>query len=1475
MNSDRIESGARRRLPVVPFVLVWACALLLAVSAKAQGQKNPKDSTSTKAQSLFDGKTLKGWEARLGERHLWRVSGGAISGGSLDKKVPRNSFLATKRSFHNFELRLKIRVSGKEGFINSGIQIRSLRVPGSHEMTGYQVDAGDGWWGKLYDESRRNRVIGQATDLAAVNRAIKSDGWNEYRIRAEGARIRSWINGVPALDYTEKDVHIALDGHIGVQVHGGGKALIQIKDVTIEELPPTPGAPTWKELGLPKSRSGKKAKAKTRPRRGKVQNQTSIRSPVRAPEEERAGFRVPDGFDVELVAAESAGIGKFVAVAFDTHGRMWTMTALEYPVDANENPEVSRRLFERGGRDRVLVYDDPFGPAPGTGRRPRVFVDDLVMPLGILPYRDGVFVQYGSDIRFYRDTDDDGRADTHEVVLTGFGTQDSHLFPHQFTRTPGGWILTAQGLFNSSVVRRPGGLAFADGTKEVIFNHTKLARFRMDGSVFEALTAGPNNIWGLTISRVGETWLQEANDLGFPIMPYEPGARYPTGSRERLRPYQPLMPPPLGPPQMGGTGLSGLVLADDRHGWPFPWGLRDAPPRSPRTFYVANPITSRVQVIRATFEDGRYRYQKLPDFLESDDPRFRPVALEFGPDGCLYVVDWYNKIISHNEVPRNHRDRDKTRGRIWRIRHRAQPSVKTVNLARLESGELLRHLGAPNACVSDLAWQEIVDRRATHLSADLDRIVRDSKLPTDRRLGALWALEGVGGVPVDALVQLARDRDASIRRESVRVAAAQGVSSECFLRVAAPLVDDSASRVRAALGDALRRVDDPSIEIVEIMARFGRASLDDGDSDPWTRYDREFERFLARWAMERNRIAVAAFLRSDASLGLPFENRVLATLALGGREAAIELARLVPKLGRRLGDEEIRVLAKQLAEPTVAAVVERALAEPASLRETLATLLRLRTELDTSGLRAAIVQAARALWSEDPSVSGRLFTLRVIGAFDIVELDETISSYASDAGTPIASRLAALRTLREIASEEVDTLVRLATSHESPGAMRELAVAALAASRSARAPAAVFELLPELLSVQRAKVLDELVATKAGAVALLEGIRSGTVEEEDVAVSLLERMSTLLAGHEEMEELWSEYTDLKRVLVLGGGARDCVSEPLVLRGPFTVECWVRLARDISHHDGILGAGGAIDINFHERRLRVWSGRTRGDLVVAETLTTPELWTHYAVTRDDSGGFRIFINGELDAESRERDPRVLPGLRVGWTCPTGGGTDGSLAEFRVWDSARTASQIRENFDRSFGEEQQPRGLVLCLEGTSWGQVQGEARVLPSRDLPRLLTEADAEQRRERFVKYRALARQPGREDIGKELFSSLCTPCHRRGDRGGQIGPPLDGIGHKDVDALLRNLLTPNAAIEGGYRKYRVLTRTGRLLEGLLVSEDGDAVVLRQPDRNDFRVPRADILRAGYTATSVMPEGLLEALEPQQVVDLFAYLRSLK
>jgi hypothetical protein len=145
--------------------------------------------------------------------------------------------------------------------INSGVQIRSVRVPGSTEMAGYQVDAGDGWWGKLYDESRRRKVIAEPVDGAAVTAAVRPGEWNDYRIRAEGPRIRTWVNGVPALDYTETAPGIAADGHIGLQIHSGGMALAQFKDIVIEELPPTPGALTWKATGLPPPPPAKKKKA--------------------------------------------------------------------------------------------------------------------------------------------------------------------------------------------------------------------------------------------------------------------------------------------------------------------------------------------------------------------------------------------------------------------------------------------------------------------------------------------------------------------------------------------------------------------------------------------------------------------------------------------------------------------------------------------------------------------------------------------------------------------------------------------------------------------------------------------------------------------------------------------------------------------------------------------------------------------------------------------------------------------------------------------------------------------------------------------------------------------------------------------------------------------------------------------------------------------------------------------------------------
>src|SRR5438105_2480632 len=407
-------------------------------------------------------------------------------------------------------------------------------------------------------------------------------------------------------------------------------------------------------------------------------------SPLSA-EEELASFTVPPAFAVELVAAEPDG-GKFVAISFDHAGRMWTMTAFEYPLDANEAPAEAKALFAHGGRDRVLVFDTP--AAPGR-QKPRTFAEGLAIPLGLLPYKNGAYVQYDGEIRFYEDTDGDGRADKFGTVLTGFGIEDSHLFPHQFTRAPGGWILMAQGAFNYSKVKTEHG----DVTE---FNKTKLARFTPDGKRFEIIGWGPCNIWGLVVDRLGEIFIQEANDQGWPMMPFLEGASYPLCGDDVPRPYAPSFPK-LGEKEMGGTGLSGLAFSEG--GDSFPGEYRDV-------FYIANPITGRIQAIRCQRSSGSSRHKEaqtslqksqslvtsaatigdhsngwrlehLPDFIRCGDPWFRPVAIQFGPDGCLYIVDWYNKIISHNEVPRNHPERDKTRGRIWRVRHESQPARTT------------------------------------------------------------------------------------------------------------------------------------------------------------------------------------------------------------------------------------------------------------------------------------------------------------------------------------------------------------------------------------------------------------------------------------------------------------------------------------------------------------------------------------------------------------------------------------------------------------------------------------------------------------------------------------------------------------------------------------------------------------------------------------------------------------------------------
>ena len=1398
--------------------------------------------------TIFDGKSLAGWE---GDAAWWRVEDGEIRGGSLTTKVPKNFFLATEKSYQNFDLRVKLRLTGT-GFVNSGIQMRSVRVPNSSEMSGYQVDYGKGWYGKIYDESRRNKVIAQSKDAAAVLAAVKEGEWNEYRILAEGNRIRSWINGVPALDYLETEPNIAADGKIAIQIHSGGMAVIQAKDITIEELPVTPGALTWDKV---KPEPKKIAPAKAAPAKND-RSYNDVQGVRRTAEEQQKLFKLPEGFEIELFAKESADFGKFIMLIFDQQGRAWSSTALEYPVDANENPAAAEALYRSKARDKVVIFEKPFEPGV---RQPRAYADGLAIPEGVLPYKDGAVVQHGHDVVFLRDTDADGKADAREVLLTGFGVQDSHLFPHQFTRAPWGWFWLAQGAFNSGKVTSSKG--------DVIdFPNTRMARFRPDGSFFEPTSVGPCNIWGLALTGEGECFIQEANDYGYPVMPFHEYALYP-GCADRLaKSYQPPFPVQAPDFKMSGSGLSGLALSDVGV-WPKGYD---------GVMYIANPITSKVNAVRQHREGSGYRLEKLDDFVTCEDPFFRPIAMTMGPDGCLYVIDWYNKIISHNEVARNHPDRDKQSGRIWRIKPKGFVPQAVPDYTKLSSSDLIARLGSKIAGDAHLAWQTLADRRPEEVATNaLSAIAGDASATAARRIQALWVL-GEYGQKIGPLAErLLADPNRNVRREAVNALRHLGAWSPHF-EALAKLSADPDAEVRSAAIKALGEAAVKHPAALGVMMRFAGPSLE-GPVAPGrsgkpikvgAAYERDFERFLVRMYLERQPEAVATFLASPEAKALPAEGRMFAALALDPKVGAPLVADLVGQLDRAPGPDELFAVAKTLDQPTSVAVLRKLLADAAVRNRVVELLLVFRTDLDPAKVGPVVAEAAQALLKQ--GVAERALAAQLIGGFQLLDLEDGLLALVSREDSR-REALIGLQQLRTTKPEAVAALIGAA-----PADISLLALRALVASRAPQASALAMKLYPTLSVNDRKVVLDGISGTKAGAHAIAAGLADKSVAVADIETPVAEKLAIALGDSPELAVVSAQLGGVFRSVLALDGTNDAVAKSgVVLKGAFTVESWVRLDGKIDNNDSLLGAGGVLDLNFAGGVFRAYMGSKINDAVVSSKPTSSGIWTHIALTRDAAGILRIYQDGELTGTSKSAQPHDLPGLTIGWSTPKGG-TQGAFAEYRIWSVERKPAEVRTNMTRTFAGEKLPDTLVFASASgdAAWGKLGKGAKIVRTTDAPPLLNAeqfAAVEQKTARFTALSAKAGDPAK---GKVLVS-LCQSCHMINGQGGQIGPNLSGAGAMGMEAVIRNIIEPNAAIEAAYRIFQVKLKAGEVIEAFYVSEDATAYVIRQAGGADRRVPKAEVASAKYLRRSLMPEGLLDGFTDEQVTDLFAYLKTLK
>ena len=368
-------------------------------------------------------------------------------------------------------------------------------------------------------------------------------------------------------------------------------------------------------------------------------------------------FKLPDGYAINLFASEKGfPVQKPVSLNFDARGRLWVATMPTYP---HYFPGIPVH-------DKIVILEDT--DHDGKADKHTVFADDLYLPLGFEFGNGGVYVSQEPDLLFLKDTDGDDKADLREVVLTGFGSEDSHHAIHAFTYGPDGALYFNEGTFLNSQIETPYGpvRSYAGTTY----------RFEPRTAKLSAYVSYPYyNPWGNVFDPWGTHLISDASDgSNYVATPMTGRVEYPakhlrinTFSETRVRP------------------TAGIELIYSRQ---FPAAVQG-------NFLVNNNIgfqgTKQHRLIPNGSGIGSRETEAL---LQSTDLNFRPIDLKFGPDGALYVVDWYNPLISHGENPPRDSARDTAHGRIWRITHTGQPLLPVIDLSRQNVPELLNHLKA-------------------------------------------------------------------------------------------------------------------------------------------------------------------------------------------------------------------------------------------------------------------------------------------------------------------------------------------------------------------------------------------------------------------------------------------------------------------------------------------------------------------------------------------------------------------------------------------------------------------------------------------------------------------------------------------------------------------------------------------------------------------------------------------------------------
>lgn len=386
-------------------------------------------------------------------------------------------------------------------------------------------------------------------------------------------------------------------------------------------------------------------------------------------------FELPPGLEINLFAQEPL-IAKPIQMSWDEKGRLWVASSAIYPQIKPGQEQA----------DRILVIEDTNGD--GVADKSTVFYEGLLIPTGIMPGDGGAYIANSTELLFMKDTDGDGRADQTKVLLSGFGTEDTHHILHSIKYGPDGNVYFAQSVYIHSHIETPFGIRRLLGSG--------WWQFRPESGKLEVYSMGQVNPWGLVWDQWGRTFTTDGA-YGEGINFTFPGATFLCLPNQLPRILKGMNPGQ--PKQAGLERISGRHFPDEMQGQ-----------------LITNDFRGhRVNRFAIKEEGSGFSSQQLPDLVRSTHGSFRPVDVRMGPDGALYLADWYNPIIQHGEVDFHDPRRDHEHGRIWRITAKGRPLAPKLDYAKLSVDELLNHLTDPEDWTRINVKQELKHRNVENL----------------------------------------------------------------------------------------------------------------------------------------------------------------------------------------------------------------------------------------------------------------------------------------------------------------------------------------------------------------------------------------------------------------------------------------------------------------------------------------------------------------------------------------------------------------------------------------------------------------------------------------------------------------------------------------------------------------------------------------------------------------------------------------